>query len=229
MDKYAVIVAAGNGSRMASALPKQFLPLAGKTVIHHTLAAFLQAFSDIQIILVLPEAHLQKGQEIANEYQSPANSIAVVVGGASRFQSVFNGLRHVTSNSIVFVHDGVRCLVSPTLITNCYRQALELGSAIPAVAATDTIRIMSGQNSQVADRQLVRLVQTPQTFRSSILLPAFAQPELTAFTDEASVVEASGSKVFLIDGEYDNIKITRPLDLMIAEKIMQHQLTLKQP
>jgi 2-C-methyl-D-erythritol 4-phosphate cytidylyltransferase len=219
MKKYAVIVAGGAGTRMASAVPKQFLLLHNQPVLWHTLQAFLQAFTDIELIVVLPEEHLQRGKEIVASLQ-PEQPVTVTPGGATRFHSVKNGLQYVTGPAVVFVHDGVRCLVSPRLIQQCYTQALEKGSAVPAVAATDSIRIISDGIHMVADRNLVRIIQTPQTFRSELLLPAFEQPYSEAFTDEATVVEAYGRPVYLIEGEYNNIKITRPADLLIAAQLL---------
>jgi 2-C-methyl-D-erythritol 4-phosphate cytidylyltransferase len=138
---------------------------------------------------------------------------------------VQNGLKHVSEPSIVFVHDAVRCLASTNLIQRCYNQAREKGSAIPAVSATDSIRIEEGEEHHIIDRTKVRIIQTPQTFKSEILLPAYQQEYQTSFTDDASVVEARGNKVFLIDGEYDNLKITRPIDIFLAEKILQHRFS----
>lgn len=221
MEKFAVIVAGGSGLRMGSATPKQFLLLQNKPLLWYTVQAFANAFSDIQIILVLPQVHLEFGKTIAAMF--PQVAIQVTTGGDSRFQSVKNGLAFVPKNAIVFVHDGVRCLITPQLITNCYQQALQKGSAIPAVAATDSIRIANGDDSIVADRNNVRIIQTPQTFKSDLLLPAFQQPYSEAFTDEATVVEAFGEKVFLIEGDYTNLKITRPIDLLIAEKILEER------
>jgi len=122
------------------------------------------------------------------------------------------------------VHDGVRCLVSVDLIRRCYDQALLKGSAIPAVAATDSIRILDGAHHHVADRNLVRIIQTPQTFQTQLLIPAFDRDDAPEFTDEATVLEAAGLPVFLIDGEYSNIKITRPIDLLIAEKMLDERI-----
>jgi 2-C-methyl-D-erythritol 4-phosphate cytidylyltransferase len=153
----------------------------------------------------------------------PKVAINVTTGGDSRFQSVKNGLAFVPNDAIVFVHDGVRCLIAPQLIQACYKQALIKGSAIPAVAATDSIRIANGEDSVVVNRNNVRIIQTPQTFASTLLLPAFQQPYQDAFTDEATVLEAFGEKVFLINGDYTNLKITRPIDLLIAEKILEER------
>ncbi|MDE3251144.1 MAG: 2-C-methyl-D-erythritol 4-phosphate cytidylyltransferase, partial [Bacteroidota bacterium] len=171
--------------------------------------------------LVLPAAFCEN-QELIESIcgEVPPVGITVVEGGDSRFQSVKNGLAHCDKPSVVFVHDGVRCLVSPALIRRCYEQAISLGSAIPAVAATDSVRIAQGDKHTSVDRSEVRLVQTPQTFLTEILLDAFQQPQQDAFTDEATVVEAFGGKIHLIDGEYSNIKITRPVDLIIAEQIL---------
>lgn len=221
MEKFAVIVAGGSGLRMGSATPKQFLLLQNKPLLWHTVHAFASAFADIQIILVLPQAHLNFGNNIAAMF--PHVAINVTTGGDSRFQSVKNGLAFVPNDAIVFVHDGVRCLITPQLVQACYQQALIKGSAIPAVAATDSIRISSGEDSVVADRTNVRIIQTPQTFKSNLLLPAFQQPYQDAFTDEATVLEAFGEKVFLIEGDYTNLKITRPIDLLIAEKILEER------
>ncbi len=224
MKKFAVIVAGGNGLRMGAAMPKQFLLLQNKPLLWHTVQAFVSAFTDIQIVLVLPETHLDLGETIIEKFNNTA--IQIVSGGTSRFQSVKNGLSVVSKDAVVFVHDGVRCLITKQLIKACYEQAVEKGSAIPAVAATDSIRIANGDDSVVADRNKVRIIQTPQTFKSNLLLAAFEQPYQDAFTDEATVVEAFGEKVFLIEGNYTNLKITRPIDLLIAEKILEERLAL---
>ena len=217
MNKYAVIVAGGNGSRMGSMLPKQFLQLHERPILLHTLQAFVDAFFDIQIILVLPESYLEYTKEIIakNHFTHP---IHYVLGGATRFHSVQNGLKTITENGIVFVHDAVRCLVTPALIQRCYKQAMEKGSAIPVVPMKDSVRsIADTDHHKVVDRSVLRLVQTPQTFRTEIILPAFESEYREAFTDEATVVDSIGKQVFLIEGEESNIKITSPIDLIIAE------------
>ena len=223
IKKIAIIVAGGAGQRMGMATPKQFLKINGKPLLWYTIKAFLDSFDDISLVIVLPAAHLETGKGIAKHFTS--NNIHLTTGGVTRFHSVKNGLQLLdTTNSIVFVHDGVRCMVSPDLIKRCYEQALQKGSAIPAVAATDSIRIIcENGESQIADRTLIKIVQTPQTFRDDILLPAFAQEYDESFTDEATVVEAFGGKVFLIEGDHDNLKVTRPIDLLIAEKILEER------
>lgn len=220
MKKYAVIVAGGSGQRMGAEVPKQFLLLKGKPLLYYTLQSFLLAYDDMQIILVLPKEHLEKGEELLRQ-MNMAERVQIASGGATRFHSVQNGLQLVVHPAIVFVHDGVRCMVSQKLIRNCYDQAVEKGSAIPAVAATDSIRVDEGASHYIVDRSKIRIIQTPQTFQSQLLLEAFNQPYNEAFTDEATVVEGAGNKVFLIEGEYNNLKVTRPLDLCIAEKLLE--------
>jgi len=220
MKKIAVIVAGGTGLRMGAFIPKQFLILKGKPILWYTLNTFLEAYDDLQIVLVLPEEHIERGKGLL-ETLNGKDRVNIVKGGITRFHSVQNGLAQITGDTIVFVHDGVRCLVSKRLIQNCYEQALEKGSAIPAVAATDSIRIVDGDKSSVTDRNHIRIIQTPQTFRSNIILPAFKQEYSNTFTDEATVVEASGINIHLIEGDYNNIKITRPADLLVAETILQ--------
>ncbi len=220
MQKYAIIVAGGAGVRMGAVLPKQFLLLQGKPVLWHTLTAFLTAFDDLTVILVLPEQHIATGQSIAAATTHPGR-IQITAGGDTRYQSVKNGLAKVSRDAIIFVHDGVRCLVTPNLIKQCYAMALEKGNAIPAVAATDSIRVVAGSNNSVVDRNSIRIIQTPQTFLSTQLLPAFEQPYDPSFTDEATVVERTGVAIHLVEGEATNIKITHPVDLLMAEKILE--------
>ena len=220
MKKFAVIVAGGNGLRMGTETPKQFLLLNSKPILWHTINQFLTAYNNIKIILVLPQEYLEKGEELKQIFSNEANRIEVVAGGQTRFHSVKNGLKLVEENAVIFVHDGVRCLVSKGLIERCYEQAMQLGSAIPAVAATDTIRIVEDNQHKVVDRNNVQIIQTPQTFLSNILLKAFNQPYQNFFTDEATVVETMGENVHLIEGEYTNIKITRPIDLVVAKGIL---------
>lgn len=217
--KIAIIVAGGTGQRMGSVVPKQFLEIQGKPILLHTIDQFVAAFSDIQLVVVLPEGYIQEGQELLSKNGFTKN-IVFVPGGDTRFQSVKNGLAQVKEPAIVFVHDAVRCLLTPALIQRCYQQALENGSAIPAVSSTDTVRLMKGDKNELFNRENVMLIQTPQTFQSDLLLAAFNQQYIASFTDEANVVEASGKPVSIVDGEFENIKITRPLDLAIAEYIL---------
>ena len=219
MKKYAILVAGGSGTRMNTSTPKQFLLLNNKPLIYYTINTFLNAFDDIDIVLVLPEEHLETGISIVSTYFQDKN-ITIAIGGKTRFDSVKNGLNHVAENSIVFVHDAVRCLVSADLITRSYHQAIEKGNAIPAIASKDSVRIVEGENNKSLDRTTIKQIQTPQVFKSDILLPAFELEFQSFFTDEASVVEHFGHPIFLIEGEENNIKITHPIDLLIAEKLM---------
>jgi 2-C-methyl-D-erythritol 4-phosphate cytidylyltransferase len=221
--KYAVIVAGGIGTRMGADKPKQFLLLKDKPILWHTLEQFLKAYNDLQIILVLPAEFLGIGIEILPSLKE-RERVQIITGGPTRFDSVKNGLSVIHRKGIVFVHDAVRCLVSVDLIHRCYEQAVEKGSAIPAVAATDSIRIVEGLSNVVADRTKVRIIQTPQTFQTELLMPAFERSFDPAFTDEATVVESAGTPVYLIEGEYSNIKITRPIDLIIAESILNERV-----
>ncbi|NOT50474.1 MAG: 2-C-methyl-D-erythritol 4-phosphate cytidylyltransferase [Chitinophagaceae bacterium] len=219
MKKYAIIVAGGTGARMGVNLPKQFMLLKGRPVLYYTIKTFLESYDDLQIILVLPAEYISTGQEIITGYFDTGR-IQITAGGTTRFQSVKNGLELVNDESVIFVHDGVRCLLSKELIHRCYQKALNAGSAIPVIVSKDSVRLMTDKGSEVFDRNKVMLVQTPQTFLSKIILPAFKADYKEPFTDEATVVEASGISVSLIEGEENNIKITRPVDLLIAEKIL---------
>ena len=219
MKKYAIIVAGGNGKRMESDTPKQFHLLKDKPVLFYTLDVFLKAFEDLEIILVLPTDFTDRGQEIIDGYFDKER-IRITAGGDTRFQSVKNGLQLIEDESIIFVHDGVRCLLTTNLIKRCYDQAIETGSAIPCISSKDSVRLITEEGNESVDRSKIKLIQTPQTFHSKILLPAFNIDYKDKFTDEATVVEAFGLKVFLIDGEENNIKITHPVDLIIAETIL---------
>lgn len=220
MKKYAVIVAGGSGTRMGTQVPKQFLLLHQKPVLIYSIEAFLQSYDDMQIIVVLPSAFIENGRALVQALPD-AHRIQIITGGETRFHSVQQGLSKAKGSSIIFVHDAVRCMVSPQLIINCYNQALEKGSAIPAIPVTDSIRMTTGDTTKPIDRNLLWAIQTPQTFHSEIIVPAFEQPYSNTFTDEATVVEASGNEVYLIEGEKENIKITYQSDIIIAEHFLK--------
>lgn len=222
MNKYAVIVAGGNGSRMNSTVPKQFLLLNNKPVLYYTLDTFLKAYDDLKVILVLPEEHVATGQEIIDAFFD-YKRIRITVGGRTRFHSVQNGLQLIEEEGIVFVHDAVRCLLTTSLIHRSYEAALEFGATVPVVDCNDSVRMLTSTGNEALERRNIKLVQTPQVFLSAILLPAFNIDYKDKFTDEASVVEAFGMKVQLVEGEEDNIKITRPIDMMLAEHILSQR------
>ena len=219
MKKFALIVAGGTGTRMNNTTPKQFLLLKGKPVLYYTINAFLQAYNDLQIILVLPEEHVAAGQEIIDAFFNYSR-IQITIGGRTRFHSVQNGLQLIEEEGIIFVHDAVRCMVSIDLIHRCYDAAMETGSAIPVVDCKDSVRIVTEDGNEALDRAAIKLVQTPQTFHSKILLPAYQIDYKDKFTDEATVMEAFGLKVQLVAGEENNFKITRPVDLVMAEMLI---------
>ena len=222
MNKYAVIVAGGNGSRMKSTVPKQFLLLNNKPVLYYTLDTFLKAYHDLKVILVLPEEYVATGQEIIDAWFD-YKRIRITVGGRTRFHSVQNGLQLIEEESIVFVHDAVRCLLTPALIHRCYEAALEFGATVPVIDCKDSVRMISSAGNEALERRNIKLVQTPQAFLSTILLPAFNIDYKDKFTDEASVVETFGMKVQLVEGEENNIKITTPIDMLLAEYLLSQR------
>lgn len=219
--KYAVIVAGGKGTRMGGSIPKQFLPLLGLPVLCHSIMAFAHALRDVKIILVAPEDQMDSARTILKSYTGKLN-ITIVAGGETRFHSVRNGLKEVDGDGIVFIHDAVRPLVSYELIERCLEGAIQHGSAIPAIPAVDSMRFVSADgSSKPIDRNHIRIIQTPQTFRSDVILPAFNQDYDPSFTDEATVAEKYGIEVFLVEGDKNNIKITTPGDMIIADTLLK--------
>ncbi|WP_420154945.1 2-C-methyl-D-erythritol 4-phosphate cytidylyltransferase [Siphonobacter sp.] len=224
MKQYAILVAGGSGSRMGVALPKQFLSVADKPILVHTLERFLAYSADLQIILCLPADQLAYWQELKQAYPLAfTHPIIETPGGASRFQSVRNGLQCIQeSEGLVAVHDGVRPFVPVEVIAESFRTAAQQGTAVVSVPAKDSIRLVHSETeNQALDRSRLRLVQTPQTFQVAVLKKAFEQSESPLFTDDASVAEAAGFPIFLVEGSYENIKITTPEDLWMAEAILQ--------
>lgn len=223
-NRYAIIVAGGSGSRFGSQLPKQFCPLDGKPVLMHTIDRFSAAGA--AVTLVLPEQHFDLWHDLCGQhaFTTPHKTVA---GGASRFDSVRNGITslNVGDDDLIAVHDGVRPLVSTALIENAYVTASRHGSAIPVLHVTDSIRqVTDDGSSKQLRRDCLRAVQTPQVFKAGLLLEAYANSSVSAlFTDDASVVESRGHSLTLIDGEKSNIKITHPLDLLIAGLYLKHQ------
>ncbi|MEO7962059.1 MAG: 2-C-methyl-D-erythritol 4-phosphate cytidylyltransferase [Ginsengibacter sp.] len=219
MNKVALIVAGGKGARMNSDLPKQFMTIYNRPMLYYTIKAFIAAYEDLEIILVLPVEHMAMGQEIIDGYFDQSR-FKLCEGGRTRFHSVQNGLSLVQQESIIFVHDGVRCFLAKDLIERCYLAAIENGTAVPAVESKDSLRLVTRDGNKIINRQKVRMIQTPQTFHSKILLPAFNIDYKEEFTDEASVVEAYGIKINIVEGDERNIKITTPYDFKIAESLL---------
>lgn len=221
MKTYALILAGGKGLRMGADLPKQFLLLAGKPVLMHTLEAFHQADPATELILVLPKEHQAFWAELCVHHAFHLKHV-VATGGTVRFDSVRNGLKLVLEEGLVAVHDGVRPLIKPSLIKKCFEVALEKGAVIPVFELTESIRRIEGNRSFAEDRSRFRSVQTPQTFRSDILKKAYEQPYQDVFTDDASVAEAAGYDIALVEGHRENIKITTPQDLLLAEQLLRN-------
>ncbi|GAB3750985.1 2-C-methyl-D-erythritol 4-phosphate cytidylyltransferase [Spirosoma pomorum] len=218
LPRFAIIVAGGSGSRMNASVSKQFLLLQGKPILQRTVERFLAVTPTPHIILVLPERDLIIWQELCLQHQffpDTTNKIQSVLGGATRFQSVRNGLAAIQdSEGLVAVHDGVRPFVTSDIIEQSYQTAEQTGSAVTCVAVKDSVRVVDpAGRSQAVDRSQYRLVQTPQTFRLDLFRQAFQVEEQPFFTDCASVIEHAGYAITLIDGSYENIKITTPEDL----------------
>jgi 2-C-methyl-D-erythritol 4-phosphate cytidylyltransferase len=219
MKLYALIVAGGSGKRMGAELPKQYLEIAGRPVLMHTIERF-RSFSDsIEIIAVLPENQLRFWSDLQKKYSFNIPH-TVVKGGRTRFFSVRNGLKFVDDPGLVAIHDGVRPFVSIDTIRKCFETAEKLGNAIPVIPPADTLRMISDQGSTPVNRLLIRQVQTPQVFHSTLIKKAYEQDYLPEFTDDATVLEKTGIKINLVDGNRENIKITTPEDLKISEALL---------
>ena len=232
-ENYIIIVAGGKGLRMGGDVPKQFLPIGGRPVLMHTLQRFRDYSEELQIILVLPRGQQEYWKELCKEYGFTVEH-RVADGGATRFHSVQNGLALIPDDAqgVVGVHDGVRPFVSLDVIARCYDTARQTGTAIPVVPVVETLRHIDNeeQASRTVSRADYRLVQTPQTFDIQLLKAANSHALSVSgdsvaaiaalFTDDASVVEAYGHTVTLVDGNRENIKITTPFDLKVAEAML---------
>ena len=215
MKKHVIIVAGGKGMRMGSDIPKQFLPVSGYPVLMHTLKAFYSYSPSIHMILVLPISQQSYWRELCIKYHfSLPHDIAD--GGETRFHSVKNGLALV-DEGLVGVHDGVRPFVSQEVIARCYEEAKEKKAVIPVIGVVETVRHLTEEGSETVPRDQYKLVQTPQVFDVALLRRAYQQTYTDFFTDDASVVEALDEKVHLVEGNRENIKLTTPFDLKLAE------------
>jgi 2-C-methyl-D-erythritol 4-phosphate cytidylyltransferase len=220
----AVIVAGGKGLRLPGDTPKQFIEIAGLPVLMHSLNAFLAYDHTIEIIVVLPASDMERWPSLCARYGF-TSSVRLVSGGETRFQSVRNGLDYVSGRGLAAIHDGVRPLVTPEIIATSFDVARKYRSAVASVPLKESIREMQGQVSIAADRSRFRIMQTPQTFEIDLLKHAYAFPEDSALTDDASVAERAGHPITLFEGNYDNLKITTPVDLAIAEAILNVRMS----
>lgn len=226
MDKYVLIVAGGKGLRMGGDLPKQFIPMRGKPLLMHTLEAFQRWDASARIVLVLPEDHQSYWNMLCREIGCKVPHV-IVNGGETRFYSVKNGLDWILADKrtspapdgkcLVAIHDGVRPFISREVIEACFEKAVRTGAVIPVVPMIDSLRETDGEGSRPVDRSRYFAVQTPQVFDLDLLAKAYEQPYSTLFTDDASVVEAMGYPIDTVVGNRENIKITTPFDLLIAE------------
>lgn len=219
MEKYVVIVAGGSGKRMGADIPKQFLEIAGRPVLMHTIERFKTYCEDIDIITVLPENQLLYWVEL-KEKHSFSVPHTLVKGGSNRFYSVKNGLKFVSENGLVAIHDGVRPFVSIETIKRCFDTAARLGNAIPVISPTESLRQLNDSGSHAINRLMIKQVQTPQVFNAKVLKSAYKQDYVADFTDDATVVERSGEKINLVEGNRENIKITNPEDLLFSAALL---------
>ena len=215
MTKSIIITAGGIGKRMGSDIPKQFIELNGLPILMHTIQRFYNFDSRIQIIVVLPQAHISFWNTLIKTHQFSI-SHTIVEGGTERFNSIKNGLEHA-SGEVIGVHDGVRPFVSIPVIQNTFKKAIESECAIPVVNLKESIRKVGDNTSESVDRSNYKIVQTPQCFKREVLKKAYLHPYSSDFTDDASVVELAGYKINLVEGNDENIKITTPMDLKLAE------------
>lgn len=215
-----IIVAGGSGKRMQSALPKQFMMLGSLPVVAHTINTFSEALPGAEIVVVLPEEYIPLWRNLAARFDVAVHRC--IAGGKERFHSVKNGLDALSSEvEFVAVHDGVRALATKKMILRVQLAAEETGAAIPVTEVVDSYRRVDGTESYIVPRSELRIVQTPQTFSASLLRRAYEQPFSESFTDDASVVEALGAKITLVEGERRNIKLTTPEDMLIAERLLE--------
>ena len=220
MKKFAIIVAGGSGSRMGTEIPKQFLEISGKPILMHTIQGFYNYDPEMDIILVLPEVQQKFWSELCIQ-NSFSLRHRITSGGETRFHSVRNGLKQIEGSGIVFIHDGVRPLVSLETLKRCFETAVNCGNAIPVLPASESLRKQEGNQNISVDRSLFFSVQTPQTFQTEQIREAFRQNNDSEFTDDASVAEKAGFQIFMVEGNRENIKITTSTDLIVAEAFLK--------
>lgn len=216
MKKFALIVAGGSGNRMKNNIPKQFLEINDRPILMHTFDAFLRYDPQIEIIVVLPRDQVEYWKLLCEKHKFKIKH-KIAFGGKTRFDSVNNGLDLISAGGIVFIHDGVRPLVSIKTLDNCYETALGKGNALPVMPVSESVRMVEGSKNISVDRSKYFLVQTPQTFKTHLIKKAFQQATSNMFTDDATVLENIGETIQLVDGNRENIKITFPEDLVYAK------------
>ena len=219
MELYALIVAGGSGKRMGAEIPKQFLELAGRPVLMHTIERFKSFNDSIEIITVLPENQLRYWIELQKKYSFNIPH-TLVKGGSARFFSVQERIEFVNVPGLVAIHDGVRPFVSIDTIRRCFDTAEKLGNAIPSISPTESLRILTDQGSLPVNRMHVKQIQTPQVFNAGLIKKAYLQEYKPEFTDDATVLEKTGEKINLVEGNRENIKITNPEDLVISTALL---------
>ena len=218
-QKYAIITAGGAGMRMNSSLPKQFMLLQDTPLLIHSISVFLKFSPDIHIVLVLPEEYEDKWKSLCKKHHFYP-PLELVYGGPTRFHSVKNGLKKVPDDALVAIHDGVRPLVSLKTIQQCFHIASKFGNAIPAININESVRLMEGAFSKIINRESLRVIQTPQCFIASKIKAAYDVNYDPSFTDDASVLERTGERLYITDGNRANIKITNREDLVVASALM---------
>lgn len=221
---YVIIVAGGKGMRMGTELPKQFLPVAGKPVLMRTIERFCQFSRDLNFIVVLPQSQQAYWHSLCQKHHFTIPH-TIINGGDTRFASSKNGLSHIPNDAqgLVAIHDGVRPFVSVDVISRCFNEARNSGTAVPVIPAIDTLRQVNTETGETftVNRSLFRAAQTPQVFDIALAHRAFSQPYRDSFTDDASVIESLGVKISMVEGNRENIKLTTPFDLKVAEVLAE--------
>jgi 2-C-methyl-D-erythritol 4-phosphate cytidylyltransferase len=222
MKLFALITAGGEGRRMGSGVPKQFLELDGRPILMHSIQAFLNYAPDMELVVVLPEDWFGPWKALCQTHRFMARH-RLAISGPTRFHSVKNGLRQVPGEALVAIHDGARPLLPLSVISRVFENARKFGNAIPVTEPGDSLRTVEGAMSAPLDRMKVRLVQTPQCFHAGEIKKAYERNFHESFTDDATVLEAAGGRLFLVDGSRENIKITTPTDIILARGILSER------
>ncbi len=220
MDKYVLILAGGLGKRMNMDIPKQFIPIAGRPVLMHTIIKFREYDPKMQIVVIIPKEHIQLWKELCTEFSFNVEH-QIVQGGKERFYSVRNGLKRVLNESLVLIHDGVRPLVSHETIERVVNTSIEKGNAIPYMDITQSVRKLYNGRSKMINRTNLKAIQTPQGFHSNMIKEAYAKRYRKSFTDDASVLEAIGYEINLVKGNNKNLKITNSTDIHLVDCLMK--------